>query len=92
MFRYSMDMKNLLGATMMIFYFLDLECFISGIKDAVYIFTKVLVPHKTFLRSLGIRNSIFIDYQSVLAQGFKHAMAHTQITLAKAGWVVNLKK
>ena len=66
-----------------------------GIKDAVYIFTKLLVPHKTYLRSMGIRNTIFIDDQSVLAQSFDLCLAHTQITLnilAKAGWVVNVKK
>ena len=38
-----------------------------GIKDAVYIFTKILVPHKTYLRGMGIRNTIFVDDQSVLA-------------------------
>ena len=66
-----------------------------GIKDAVYIFSKLLVPHKSYLRGLGIRNTIYIDDQSVMAQGFDLCNAHTQITLttfAKAGWVVNTKK
>ena len=66
-----------------------------GIKDAVYIFSKLLVPHKTYLRSLGIRNTIYIDDQSVIAQSYELCKAHTQITLdtfAKAGWVVNVKK
>ena len=66
-----------------------------GIKDAVYIFTKILVPHKTYLRSLGIRNTIYIDDQSVLGSSFLKCAANTQITLLsfeKAGWVVNTKK
>ena len=66
-----------------------------GIKDAVYIFTKMLVPHKTYLRSLGIRNTIYIDDQSVIAESDLLCKAHTQITLdtyEKAGWVVNTKK
>ena len=50
-----------------------------GIKDAVYIFTKILVPHKTYLRGMGIRNTIFIDDQTVLAQGPERCAAHTQI-------------
>ena len=66
-----------------------------GIKDAVYIFSKLLVPHKTYLRGLGIRNTIYIDDQSVMAQGYSLCQAHTQISLTtfeKAGWVVNFKK
>ena len=66
-----------------------------GIKDAVYIFTKVLIPHKKYLRSLGIRNTIYIDDQSILGCSFLECSAHTQITLLtfeKAGWIVNAKK
>ena len=44
---------------------------------------------------MGIRNTIFIDDQSVLGQGFDLCSAHTQIALSayeNAGWVVNVKK
>ena len=51
-----------------------------GIKDAVYIFTKILVPHKTYFRSMGIRNSIYIDDQSVLGSSLLECAGNTQIT------------
>ena len=66
-----------------------------GIKDAVWIFTKLLVPHKRYLRSKGIRMSIYIDDQSVLGSSYNDCLANTQIaldSLAKAGWVVNWSK
>lgn len=66
-----------------------------GIKDAVWIFTKLLVPHKRYLRSKGIRMSIYIDDQSVLGSSYVECLYNTQIaldTLAKAGWVVNWNK
>ena len=66
-----------------------------GVKDAVYIFTKLLAPHKRFLRSLGIRMSIYIDDQSVLGHSFEDCVENTRFAcecLSKAGWVLNVKK
>ena len=66
-----------------------------GIKSAVYIFTKLLKPHCAYLRSLGIKHSIFIDDQRILAASFELCELHTKIALdvfEKAGWIVNLSK
>ena len=41
-----------------------------GVKDAVYIFTKILVPHRRYLRSKGIRATMFIDDQGLMAKSF----------------------
>ena len=66
-----------------------------GIKDAVYIFTKLLIPHKQYLRSLGIRCSIFIDDQRILAENKELCQKNTDFaieTFDKAGWTINVKK
>ena len=66
-----------------------------GIKDAVYIFTKLLIPHKTYLRGLGIRVSVYLDDQRILGQPSELCAKNTKIamdTLDRAGWTVNLKK
>ena len=66
-----------------------------GIKSAVYIFTKILKPHCSYLRSLGIKHSIFIDDQRVLAATYDLCKQHTAIALdifKRAGWIVNLEK
>ena len=66
-----------------------------GLKDAVYIFTKVLVPHREYLRSMGIINNWYIDDQRILGRSFEECEGFTQIAkiaLENAGWVLNLKK
>ena len=66
-----------------------------GLKDAVWIFTKMLIPHKQYLRSFGIRCQIFIDDQRVMSSSFEKNKAEdkfAQETFSKAGWLVNHKK
>ena len=66
-----------------------------GIKDAVFIFTKILMPHRRYLRLQGIRISMYIDDQSVAANSFLKCKADSQIALtalAKAGWIFNIEK
>ena len=66
-----------------------------GVKSAVHIFTKILIPHKQYLRSLGIRVQIFIDDQRILSCSFELCKEHTAIALeafSNAGWTINVKK
>lgn len=66
-----------------------------GIKDAVWIFTKLLIPHKQYLRSYGIRVQMFIDDQRVMASSFEACEKDTKLaleTFEKAGWMVNEQK
>ena len=66
-----------------------------GISDAVWIFTKLLLPHKRYLRSLGVRCSIYIDDQRILGKSHLEAKAHTQIAFQcfeKGGWTINVDK
>ena len=66
-----------------------------GIKDAVYIFTKLLIPHKLYLRSKGVRMSLFLDDQRILASSKEQCIIQNELSLStfdKAGWTVNTKK
>ena len=66
-----------------------------GLKDAVFIFTKLLIPHKTYLRSNGIRLHIFIDDQRIFSVSYAQCEKDTLFArqaLAKAGWTINTKK
>ena len=66
-----------------------------GVKSAVYIFTKLLIPHKEYLRSFGIRVQIFIDDQRLLGTTFDTCKTQTDFaieTFEKAGWTINVKK
>lgn len=66
-----------------------------GVRDAVFIFSKLLVPHKNFLRKQGIRAQVYIDDQRVIAESYVKCKQDTGLALealAKAGWVVNVKK
>ena len=59
-----------------------------GVKSAVYIFTKLLIPHKEYLRSFGIRVQIFIDDQRLLGTTFDTCKTQTDFaieTFEKAG-------
>jgi len=66
-----------------------------GESDAVWIFTKLLLPHKCYLRSLGVHCSIYIDDQRILGKSNLEAKAHTQIAFQyfeKGGWTINVNK
>ena len=66
-----------------------------GVKDAVFIFTKLLIPHKTYCRSFGIRLQMYLDDQKVLGESREKCIVDTKFAndaLAKAGWTLNLKK
>ena len=66
-----------------------------GVKDAVFIFTKLLMPHRRYLRSFGIRMSMYIDDQGILGALFAECVDNTKFAcavLAKAGWVINIAK
>ena len=66
-----------------------------GLKDAVWIFTKLLIPHKQYLRSYGIRCQIFIDDQRVMSSSFDKCKKEDKFALEafeRAGWTVNMKK
>lgn len=66
-----------------------------GLKDAVFIFTKLLIPHKTYLRSKGVRLHIFIDDQRIFSVSYDQCVKDTKFareTLERAGWTVNEKK
>ncbi len=41
-----------------------------GLKDAVLIFTKLLIPHKTYLSSKGVRLHIFIVDQIIFSVSY----------------------
>ena len=66
-----------------------------GIKDAAWIFTKLLVPHKQYCRSHGIRMQIYMDDQKVLGSDFESCKADNDFAnsaLEKAGWTVKPEK
>lgn len=66
-----------------------------GIKDAAWIFTKLLVPHKQYCRKNGIRLQVYMDDQKVFGNSFDICFKHTEFAngaLAKAGWLVNPDK
>ena len=66
-----------------------------GIKDAVFIFTKILIPHKQYLRNRGIRMMLYIDDQRVIASNYIKCFNDNKFaneTLEKAGWILNVKK
>ena len=55
----------------------------------------MLKPHCNYLRSLGIKMSIFIDDMRILAATFDLCKQHTEIALDifdRAGWIVNVEK
>ena len=66
-----------------------------GLKDAVYVFTKILKPHISFIRGLGIRAVLYIDDQKIYGKSKEEAEANTKVAkeaLRNAGWVINEKK
>jgi len=68
---------------------------IYGLKPAVYIVTKLLLPVKSFLHSLGIKISLYIDDGRVAAAGKEETIAKTTLTLLilqLAGWNLQWKK
>ena len=66
-----------------------------GIKDAAWIFTKLLVPHKQYCRSHGIRMQIYMDDQKVLGSDYENCKKDNDFAnnaLEKAGWTVKPEK
>ena len=66
-----------------------------GSKDAVFIFTKLLIPHKTYLRSHGVRMSLFLDDQRVLGDSKERCLKDNNFaleTLNNAGWTASVSK
>ena len=71
------------------------EVLFLGIKDAVFIFTKILIPHKTYCRQHGIRLMMYLDDQKVMASPKDKCIENTKFAndcLAQAGWTLNIKK
>lgn len=70
-------------------------CLFLGEKNAVFLFTKLLKPHRRFLSRQGIRNALMIDDFLLLSKNFLKALMDLQIhleALALAGWVVKPSK
>jgi hypothetical protein len=66
-----------------------------GIKDAAWIFTKILIPHKQYCRKNGIRMQIYMDDQKVFGNSYEKCLRDTEFAntaLRKAGWLVNPDK
>lgn len=75
--------------------FWEWQTLFLGIKDAVYIFTKLLIPHKQYLRARGVRMSLFLDDQRVLNSDKEKCIKDNELaldTFDKAGWTVNKSK
>lgn len=68
---------------------------IYGCKPAVNIVTKLILPVKSFLHSLGVKVSVFIDDGRVAASSLVETKCKTELTLIifqLAGWNMNWNK
>ena len=66
-----------------------------GERNAVWLFTKLLKPHRKFLAKNGIRNSLMIDDFLIMSRSFIKNLMDTQLhlwALESAGWVVRPEK
>ena len=66
-----------------------------GIKSAVWIFSKMLIPVKAHLRSVGIRCNFYIDDVKILAETEKLNLEYKQYfwsVCEKSGWIINIDK
>ena len=61
----------------------------------MYVFTKLLVPHRQYLRSRGVRLNMFIDDQRVLGESAEKCLEDNRLaneTFEKAGWTISVSK
>ena len=66
-----------------------------GVSDAVFIFSAILKPIRSYLNLIAIRNALYIDDLLVLGDSRQECIENDAIAknvLAKAGWVVSLTK
>ena len=66
-----------------------------GERNAVFLFTKILKPHRRFLAERGIRNRLWIDDFLIISSSFLKCLSDTKTHLEAlhlAGWVVHSKK
>ena len=66
-----------------------------GVKSAVWIFTKMMLPLKTHLRTVGIRNNFYLDDVRILAKSERLCLEFTQYfwsVCESSGWIINVSK
>ena len=66
-----------------------------GERNAVYLFTKILKPHRRFLAKNGVRHGLLIDDFLLMSSNFLKSLMDTQLhlcALEAAGWVVKPSK
>ena len=66
-----------------------------GVKSAVYIFTKMMAPLRTHLRSVGIRSNFYIDDVKILGDSERSCKENTQYfwtVCENSGWIINIPK
>ena len=66
-----------------------------GERNAVWLFTKLLKPHRKFLAKRGVRHCLMIDDFLIMSRSFMKNLLDTQKhlwALEQAGWVVKEEK